>query len=181
MFSGSKIGCLGALLCAAILAGCASAPATHVERDPQASLPAYRTFAFYREPGVGRAQYTTIVGNRLEQSTRAQLQRLGYVYDESSPDLRVNIVLKVQERQDLRSTPARGPAPYRYWGPASVETVNYRQGTLAIDIVDARRNAMVWRGVAQDRISKKDMQNSGETIDAVVRELFASYPRQAAT
>jgi len=171
----------GVFLCAAIMAGCASAPATHVERDPQANFHAYKTFSFYEERGPGRAQYSTIVGNRVKQSTREQLQRLGYVYDERNPDLRVNIALNVQNRQELRSTPNSAPGPYRYWGPRSVESVNYRQGTLAIDIVDAQRNAMVWRGVAQDRISKKEIDNSGETIDAVVRELFATYPRKAAS
>jgi len=109
---------LGVFLCAAIMAGCASAPATHVERDPTANLHAYKTFAFYQEPGPGRARYSTIAGNRIKQSTREQLQQLGYVYDERSPELRVNIVLNVD--------------------------------------------------------------NSGETIDAVVRELFATYPRKAA-
>lgn len=181
MFSSSKASRFGALACAAVLAGCASSPATHVQKDPQANLHAYKTFAFYEEPGIARLHYSTIAGNWLKQSTREQLQRLGYTYDEHNPDLRVNAVLKVQERQELRSTPNARPLPYRYWGPASVETVNYRQGTLAIDIVDAKRNAMVWRGVAQDRISKQEMDNSGETIDSAVRELFATYPRKAAT
>ena len=99
-------------------------------------------------------------------------------YVESNPDLRVNILLKVEDRQETRSTPASvGRFAYRGWVPYAVETVHHREGTLAIDLVDAKRNSMVWRGVAGDRITRSDMRNSGETIDTVVRELFAAFPR----
>jgi hypothetical protein len=57
--------------------------------------------------------------------------------------------------------------------------VEYRQGTLAIDLVDAQRRTMIWRGVAQDRLTRKDMQKVDETIRDAVQELFAGYPRKA--
>jgi hypothetical protein len=57
--------------------------------------------------------------------------------------------------------------------------VEYRQGTLAIDLVDARRRTMVWRGVAQDRISQKQLQKIDDTIQDAVREVFSRYPRKA--
>jgi hypothetical protein len=171
---------IAALVLAAVLAGCASAPATRVVTDPEANLQAYRTFGFYEPAGMGREGYATITGNRLKQATREQLQRLGYTYVESNPDLRVNILLKVEAGQEIRSTPASvGRFAYRGWVPYAVETVHYREGTLAIDLVDAKRNSMVWRGVAGDRITRSDMRNSGATIDSVVRELFAAFPRKA--
>ena len=179
MFSILNSGRIAALAGIALLAGCASVPATHVVKDPQADLQAYKTFSFY-EPAAARGTYSTIAGNRLRQATREQMQRLGYTYVDSNADLRVNIMLKVQDRQEIRSTPtAVGRFAYRGWVPQAVETVNYREGTLAIDLVDARRNSMVWRGVDGDRITKSDMKNSGEAIDAAVRELFAGFPRRA--
>jgi hypothetical protein len=171
---------IAALAFVAILSGCASGPATHVVTAPEANLHAYRTFGFYEPAGAGRRGYSTITDDRLRKATREQLQRLGYTYVENNPDLRVNILLKVEDRQEIRSTPASvGRFAYRGWVPYAVETVHYREGTLAIDLVDAKRNSMVWRGVAGDRITKSDMKNSGETIDAVVRELFAAFPRKA--
>jgi uncharacterized protein DUF4136 len=180
MFSGSISLRSTAMLCVALLAGCASAPATHVEKDPQANLHAYKTFSFYEPAGAGTS-YTTITGNRLKQATREQMQRLGYIYVESNSDLRVNILLKVEDRQEIRSTPASvGRFAYRGWVPYAIESVHYREGTLAIDLIDTQRNSMVWRGVAGDRITRSEMKNSGAAIDAAVRDLFAQFPRRAA-
>lgn len=177
MFSEFQPRRLVALALVATLAGCASAPATHVVTDPQADLRSYRTFSFSE---AGKGEYSTITGNRLKQATRAQLQRLGYTYVERNPDLRVYILLKVEDRQELRSVPtSAGRFAYRGWVSSAVETVQYREGTLAIDLVDTKRNAMVWRGITGDRISKSDMKNPGATIDSAVRELFAAFPRKA--
>jgi hypothetical protein len=180
MVSVLKSGRVAALAGIAVLSGCASAPATHVETDPQANLQTYKTFGFYEQAGAGTS-YTTITGNRLKQATREQMERLGYVYVENSPDLRVNILLKVQDRQEIRSTPASvGRFGYRGWVQYAIEARSYREGTLAVDLIDTRRNAMVWRGIAGDRITKSEMRNSGAAIDAAVRELFAQFPRMAA-
>ena len=145
-------------------------------------MPAFKTFAFF-EPSAAqlrRAGYSTLVGEQLEAATRAQMERLGYVYDANKPDLRVNIMLSVQQRTEIRSTPNAARLPYRAWGTSTVDTVDYREGTLAIDLVDAHRRSMVWRGVVQDRITRKDMQKVDETVRDAVREVFSRYPRKAA-
>jgi hypothetical protein len=170
-----------AFLCVAALCGCATKPATFAQQDPRVDLYAFRTFAFFG-PATGQrsgAGYATLVGEQLKASTRAQMEQLGYVYDESDPDLRVNIVLAVQQKSEVRSTPNAGPLPYGAWRASNIETVDYREGTLAIDVVDMQRRALVWRGMAQDRISRKDAQDVPGTVRDAVREVFSKYPRKA--
>jgi hypothetical protein len=169
------------VLCVAALVGCATKPATFAQKDPAVDLYAFKTFAFFPSAAgqAHRPGYTTLVGEQLKSATRTQLERLGYVYDETRPDLRVNIMLAVQQRAEVRSTPNSRSLPYRAWGATSVETVEYRQGTLAIDLVDTQRRTMVWRGVAQDRITPKDMQKADETVRRAVREVFEKYPDKA--
>jgi hypothetical protein len=172
---------IAAVLCAAALAGCATRPATFAQKDPQVDLYEFKTFAFF-EPSDGqvrRAGYSTLVGEQLKHATRAQLERLGYVYDASKPDLRVNIMLSVQQRTEIRSTPNTARLPYRAWGTTSIDTVDYHEGTLAIDLVDARRRTMVWRGVVQDRLTRKAVQNTDETARDAVKMVFARYPTKA--
>lgn len=177
-------------VCIAALAGCATKPATFAQQDPHVDLYAFKTFSFM-EPAPGLpsgvppeltsgAGYSSLINERLEEATRAQFESLGYVYDESNPELRVNIVLAVQDRAEIRSMPNAGPMGYIGWGPSNIETVQYRYGTLVIDLVDAKRRTMVWRGVAEDRITRKNMQNADATVRDAVRELFAKYPRKAA-
>jgi hypothetical protein len=69
-------------------------------------------------------------------------------------------------------------ATARWWANSS-SSVEDREGTLAIDVVDAHRRAMVWRGVVQDRITRSDMQNVDETVHDAVKTVFAKYPRKA--
>jgi hypothetical protein len=170
-----------AATCMAVLSACATHAATFAQKDPQVDVYDFKTFAFYDSAAAPRpgTRYSTLVGERLKHATREQLEHLGYVYDESNPDLRVNIMLSVRERAEVRSVPAAGVRPYRAWDASGIETRDYREGTLAVDVVDARRRAMVWRGVSQDRITHKHLQNVDKAVHEAVRELFINYPRKA--
>jgi hypothetical protein len=141
------------------LPACATKPATFAQKDPRVDLYAFKTFAFFGPSSGqrGRAGYTTLVGEQLKNATRAQLERRGYVF-----------TLAVQQRAEVRSALGTRAMPYQAWRTSSIETVEYPQ-----------RRTMVWRRVAQDRISPKDMQNVDATIRDAVRELFAKYPRKA--
>ncbi len=162
-------------LLAALAAGCATKPDIRLDHDAAADFRAYRTFAFYdndHPAGAATPRYTTLLDARLRQATRAQMEKHEYAYSEVDPDLRVNVRLQVVERQELRSTP--GARPYRGW--SGIETVDYRKGTLAIDVVDAHRHALVWRGIAEGRLDDKAMAQPGPAVDSVVNELFAAFP-----
>ncbi len=169
-----------------LLAGCASGPKIIVDRDPSVDMTAYKTFGFFDQVATDKAQYTTIVTNRLKQATRDNLERRGYRYTEDSPDLRANFYLKVVQKQEIRSSPSvgmggyygyRGGA-YGAWSsyPYDVDTVDYREGTLSIDLVDAKKNSLVWQGLAEGRVSDEARKNPGPAIDAVVAEIFANFP-----
>lgn len=163
-------------LLAALAAGCASGPATRFERDPAVDLGAYRTFAFLRQGD--KAQYRTITSRRIEQATRAELERLGYAYRLGRADLQVNVILKIANRQEVRSSPG---IRYGVWlGASNIETVNYREGTLVIDLVDAGKNELVWRGVAEGRINAKAGKDPGPAVDKAVGKIFAGFPGASA-
>ena len=58
----------------------------------------------------------------------------------------------------------------------SVSTVDYKQGTLSIVLVDNAKKQMVWEGSIQDSVSKKELNNPGETLSNAVTQIFAPYP-----
>lgn len=157
---------------AALAAGCASRPNVRHDQDPTADLSAYRTFGFYDRVDGG---YSSLVGKHLQKATREQLEQLRYVYSDQNPDLRVAMFLRVAEHPELRSTPGRGPYGYRGWN-GGIETVTVREGSLRIDLVDTRRNALVWQGVAEGRVDRKAMRDPGLALHAAVAEIFADYP-----
>ncbi len=158
----------------ATVSGCATGPATRIDKDPAADLGAYKTFAFFSPLATDRMQYSSLDSRRLKQATREQLERRGYTYREEHPDLRVQLYLKVAERQEVRSAGAG------FYGPrARLETVDYRQGMLTIDLVDSQRHALVWQGTAEGRLGDKAHDHPGAVIDEVVGKLFAGFPSAA--
>jgi hypothetical protein len=174
--------CLPALALTVALSGCATGPQVHVDRDPAANLAAYRTFAFFEPLATDNARYSTLMTAHLKQATRSQLERLGYVYDESSPDLRVNFYVRVADRQELRSSSTgyygyRGNL-YRAWNgyPQDLETVNYKAGTLSVDLVAAKTGSLVWQGVAEGRVREKAMRDPAVAIDSAVGDIFKEFP-----
>lgn len=160
---------------AAVAAGCATKPDVRTDQEPGSDLAAYQTFAFF---APSDNNYMSLLEKHLRAATREQLERQHYRYDERNPDLRVNYSLQVVDKQELQSS-SPGHLTYGPWLYTGVETVAYRQGTLAIDLVDASRNALVWRAVAEGRLDRKAMEQPGPTIDAVVGELFTRFPGAA--
>lgn len=157
---------------AVLATACAAPIAVRHDQDPTVDLRAYKTFAFYDESALAPA---SLVGRHLKQATREQMERQHYVYSERNPDLRVAMLLAVTEHPELRST---GPHGYRRWGGA-VESTLVRDGTLRIDLVDTRRNALVWQGVAEGRVDAEAMRHPAQAVQQAVAEIFAGYGQRA--
>ncbi len=169
------------------LAGCASGPSIRVDGDPGANIPGFRSFGFFEPLATDKAGYSTLLTSRLKDSARRALEKHGYAYTDSNPELLVNFNVNVVDKTEIRSSPSMS-AGYGYYGyrsgmygawsgyPQDIETTNYRQGTLTIDVVDAARKALVWQGVAEARVTKKIRDNPGAAVDAIVTEILAGFP-----
>lgn len=182
------------LLIAAVLstaalafAGCASAPNVRVVADPAADFTQYRTFGFASPLGTDRDGYQSAVSQQLKASTRAQLESRGLRYAESDPDLVVNFGAALDEKYRVSTTPTAtlGVGYYGYragmysaWPMYRDETTvtPYNEGTLNIDIADARRRQLVWEGVVRSTVSEKTLGNIGPVLDGAVASAFAKYP-----
>ncbi|MGH8549383.1 MAG: DUF4136 domain-containing protein [Methylococcales bacterium] len=178
-----------ALLSIVLLSGCTTGPTLRVDKDPGADMAAYKTFGFFDPLGTDRTQYSTLVTSWLKQAVQTQMQRIGYAYNEKDPDLRVNFFLNITQKQEIRSAPSMGTGFYGYrgrmygaWGgyPYDIETVTYQEGTLNIDLVDAKRKALVWQGLAEGRVKDESIRNPGPAIDRVVAEIFSNFPNPPA-
>ena len=166
---------LGVALFATLAVACSSKPQIRSDQDRSVDLRDYKTFAFFSPVATDRSRYTTLLSSHLKEATRAELARHNYAYSEIRPDLRINFYLKVVERRDLHSMPA-GRTFRGYSRGTYVDVVDTRQGTLVIEMVDVRRNALVWQGIAEGQLDDKAINNPGPAIDAIVSQIFATYP-----
>lgn len=172
-----------------ILAACASSPAVKSDYDHQADFSRYRTFGYMSPLGTDKAGYSTLLTERLKDATRGQMEMRGYVYDAANPDLLVNFNGKLQQKTQVTEAPPPPMGPYYGYrsgfyggwpGYGWGDTVyQYTEGTLNIDLVDARRKQMVWEGVAVGEVQNPDTATSSQNIDKAVAGIFAKYPFRA--
>ncbi len=171
-----------ALLATALLAACASGPEINHDINPTASFSAYKSFGFFLTAGHRQSRHESVFTARLKDSTRRAMESKGYVYSESSPDLLLNFYANVQDKQEIRSTPSSmGYYGYRsgYYGgfsTTSIDTYDYKQGTLAIDLIDAQKKILAWQSRAEGRVSDKARKNPGPVIDALVIQMMTTLP-----
>lgn len=174
---------------ALLLAACATGPRVTSDVDPSANFAQYRTFAFYSPLAIEGQGYATLTSGRIKNAARAQMESRGYVYDEASPDLRVNLNAYMQEKTDVVSMPevdydyyysyrARRYVSVPYWRDRT-EVYQYTEGTMNVDLVDAKQNRLVWTGVAVGRVGRAKPEERAAKIDAAVAEIFLRYPYRA--
>ena len=69
---------------------------------------------------------------------------------------------------------------YGAWGGYGYGTEThvsqYTEGTFNIDLIDARRNQLVWEAVGQGQVSQKDLAELGDRVYRGVPKYFAKYP-----
>jgi hypothetical protein len=172
-----------------LLGGCAtSSPDIHIQADPGADFSRYRSFAFFSPLGTDKAGYGSILSLHLREATRRALEARGFRYDETRPDLLVNFNARVEDKTDVVSFPSVGYYGYRarwygIWNGYDVTTIHYQEGTLNIDLIDARQKQLLWEGVAEGRITAEARKNLKATVESAVDNIFSHYPypaRQAA-
>lgn len=189
MFNRGIPGALVALLLL-VVAGCASGPTIRSDVNPDSNLPSYRTYAWVAPLGTDKAGYESLITGRLKEAVGQELAERGYQYDESAPDMLVNFYVNLEDKQQVTSTPTAGMAYgrgyysyragyYSTWPAYDVRVSEYTEGTLTVDLVDARQKMLAWNGTLQERVTKKVMEDPQGALRNAVSALFDTYPYRA--
>jgi len=127
-----------------------------------------------------------MVPSWAHNSIEAALLRKGFsvVSDTASADFVVDFTIGSREQIEVQSYPTQFGIPYRnyedwwaarYWG-AGIDGRQYREGTLSIDIFDARTHKPVWHGWAQKELTRANLKNPERPIRAAVDAVLAHFP-----
>lgn len=167
-------------ICLLLVFSCTSARVTKVDAADNFNLANYKTFNFYEITANGEPvdpQYANRI-DILKSAIQQQLTGKGLTLAQSNPDLVVNIGIVTTEKVQTRQTDFRTDAPRyigqrRYsWKSREVEVGRYQAGTVSVELVDPAKNEMVWQGVMEGVIPKKDKALQREA-NAGVTELFS--------
>jgi hypothetical protein len=181
---------LGLVMGLAVLASaCASDPVTS-DYDPGADFSRYKTFGLVDTKEFQDQQYRSLLAQRIERAVEAEMQYRGYtlVAPGETPDLAVDYHAALEDKQRIVSSPSPTPT---YWGGGArwydpwptyandVRTVDYKQGTIIIYLVDSATKQMVWQGMAQGTVQKKHLDNPDKAVVNAVAAIFEKYPFRA--
>lgn len=169
----------------AFLAACAASP-VFTDYDSGADFARYRTFGFVDKAGLEGEQYRSLLAGRLETAISRQLTALGYqpAAAGAKPDLTVDYHAHVEEKQRIVTY----LEPVHWWRPwytpwpayqPQVQTVEYTEGTLTINLVDTARKQMVWQGIRRDTVTRRDLEYPGQAVNAAVIDIFERFPHPA--
>lgn len=172
-----------------LLSACASGPRIQTLQAPGVDLSAYQSFSFVEPLGTDRAGYASLISRQLKFSTQRELELLGldYVDDASQADLLVNFHAHLDERIRTRAVPEPYIGPtfydyrYGYYSPwptytTRTEIEQYSEGTVVIDLIDAKTNEMIWEGSARNKVTENTRRNAARVIDEAVVRIFRKFP-----
>lgn len=146
--------------------------------DKNIDFSQYKTFAFHKR-GIDRVQISELDKKRILHAIETELAKKGMTKSET-PDLLINILTKEREQVDVNQFNAGwgygwgwGWNPY-FWGGRSYVTTS-TEGTLIIDLIDARKKELVWEGEGVGYLTENRSRKE-EQINEFVAKVLAQYP-----
>ena len=186
---------LAIALSSVIAVGAAAAgPKVRADYDHSANFSAYKTFGFVSPPGSEVDGYPAEITQSIKAAVQREMEARGYRISDNHPDLLVNFsaALAKKSKNDELANQSLGYYGYRKGNQVPVyktwstyaydkKTKEYVEGTLNVDIVDAKASQLVWEGVAIGEVKNVDkpVSKTGPGIDRAVADIFAKYPFRA--
>jgi len=154
-----------------LLATLTFAQKVSIEFDQAQDFSDYRTFAIIKGNlnSKNPALNNEIVQKNLETDIRKYLTARGLTESSERPDLNVRYTLGSGRRVQTEAY----PAGWRGLGTRVVR-VPYAEGTLVLDLRDAKKHTLVWRAIARDEQS--DPVKIKDHLGDMVRKATDKYP-----
>ena len=171
--------------------GCTTAARVGVTNDfdHAVNFRAFKTWAWYpqqpKDAEGGPAKgYESFLDKRMRAAVTAEMTAKGLteVAVNAAPDIYVAYSARVEDKQQVSPYYNGMGYPYGYgyggygYGRGYSPVTQYKAGTVVIDIVDARRKELAWRGTGQAQVN----QNTIDEVEThrIVNGILSTYPPQ---
>ena len=135
-----------------------------------------------------------VVAERSINAINDEMQEIGYEIDPDDPDLLIKTHVLLDQEENLYADPVYGSynyyypgfstfytSPYYYRGYSTIprvvgydiDEVDYTEGAMIVDIIDAETNEVVWRGYAGETVSPANFITD---LNSYVDQIFDEYP-----
>lgn len=159
-----------------IVGSCSSIRVTS-DYDTSTDFSKYKTFAFYKK-GIDKAEISDLDKKRILKAIENELYAKGFTKSKN-PDLLVNIFTKSRQKVDVYNNNHLyyGWHPWYYGPNFGVHISKYTEGTLFIDLIDAKKKELAWQGIGSGVLtSSYNVAKKEARIKEFVAEIMAAYP-----
>jgi hypothetical protein len=169
------------VIVACAIAGCAPIRvSSHVDRERDFTR--YRTFdwgpADALPAGDARLERDAFFQDHIQGAIERNMAARGFERAAATvePDVRVHFHAVIDRRLDVNRLDSQ--SGYCGGNDCQAGVSEYEEGTLVIDVIDARTNRLVWRGWAQDSVEGvlENQDRLARKIEDAVRLMFMRLP-----
>ena len=149
----------------------------NTDYDKKTDFTQYKTYAFYKN-GIDKIEISDLDKKRILRSIDETMMTKGFTKSET-PDLLININTKAERNINVNQFYAGygygwGLGWNPYWG-GNNSVFSTIDGTLTIDLIDAKKKELVWQGEGTGYLTK-DTDKKDENIKSFVTQILAQYP-----
>ncbi len=188
----SLLAFMGVLFVLPFLTGCASLNVTY-DYDKNVDFNQYKTYQFYGWAKGSEKNINSLDRERVQDAFAKEFQKRGLTYVKDNGDLIVSLFFVTKEKtQTTANTTGLGAyggyyggyygyGPHWGWGPGFTYSTttytqhDYKEGTLIVDVFDAKAKKLIWEGIATDVIKEKP-EGREERIKHAVAKIMENYP-----
>jgi carbamoylphosphate synthase small subunit len=175
---------LPALFAMVFIIACGSSLQVTSDYDKSANFTQYKTFSMFKSEQLDAI--SELNARRITDAIRSEMTKKGFTETENNPDLFVNAVARLKDKQSVSAnTNYYGYGgvyrPY-YWGAGAgtsstttYDVYDYKEGALMIDVVEASSKKLVWQGVGNKEIDTK-VKDPDTKIREAVTSIMKSFP-----
>ena len=179
-------------LALAFLAACSSVTTSH-DFDPEADFSKLKSYTWWSEskgkPATSADEAgSPLVLDRVRRAADEHLSAAGFTRVQSNADFLIVARTGSRERTRVTESPSRygggtsvpGSWGYRYWDNRSVDVYQYEEGSLVLDVVDAKTNKLLWHGVARAVVPDRPKpEEITKLVNEAVAALLKDFPPRA--
>ena len=160
-----------------IIMGAAFAQHVKTDFDHQANFSRYKTYSWQEIKPAN-----SLWDARIKNAVDAQLAAKGWTQVASGGDVAVVAIKATQTQRSLQTfyDGFGGGWGWRRFGgggfgESTTTEQDYKEGTLVVDLYDAKTKQLIWRGSVEDTLSSKAEKNE-KKLDKGVAKMFKKFP-----
>ncbi len=161
-----------------VFASCSSVR-VYSDFDKKVDFTPYKTYAFHKN-GIDKVEISQLDKKRILNAIDRELSAKGMTKSEN-PDVLVNIFTKERERVDVNQFNSGwgygwgwGWNPFMWGGQNTIASTS-TEGTLFIDLIDAKKKELIWQGEGVGNLTQ-NRKDKEERINEFVTKILEQFP-----